>query len=98
MSFHPGEVSRLLSQNFYFIFLKDSNDDSKILKRMEMTSELFKKNKLNTEIVEMAGENIFEKIFSSLQLADWVSYYIAKEYGVDPADLSVIEEFKKLVI
>lgn len=97
MSFHPGEVSKLLSQNFYFIFLRDEDDNSKILKRIEMTAKIFRDQKLNVEIIELKGDNVFTKIFSSLQLADWVSYYIAKEYGIDPADISVIEEFKKML-
>ena len=60
-------------------------------------AKLFKNQKLNVEIVELSGDDVFSKIFSSLQLADWVSYYIAKEYGIDPADMSAIEEFKKLI-
>src|SRR3989338_1191050 len=107
--FHAGEVSklpscddcsayaRLLSQNFHFIFLKDKTDNLKILKRMEVTTELFKKQKLNVETIELIGDNVFAKIFSSLQLADWVSYYIAKEYGIDPTDISTVEEFKKSI-
>jgi len=107
--FHPSEVSklpscddcsvcaRLLSQNFHFIFLKDLSDNPRTLKRMSVLEELFKKQKLNVETIELAGNNIFAKIFSSLQLADWVSYYIAKEYGIDPTDISAIEEFKKLL-
>ena len=95
--FHAGEVSKLLSQNFHFIFLKDPADNPRILKRMEVTAKLFQNQKLNVENVELSGDNIFTKIFSSLQLADWVSYYIAKEYGIDPADISTIEEFKKML-
>lgn len=95
--FHPSEVSKLLSQNFHFIFLKDPADNPKILKRMEATAKLFQKQKLSVETIELTGNDVFTKIFSSLQLADWVSYYIAKEYGIDPADVSTIEEFKKLL-
>lgn len=95
--FHPSEISKLLSQNFYFIFLKDETDNPRILKRMEVTAQLFQNQKLNVETIELTGDNVFTKIFSSLQLADWVSYYIAKEYGIDPADISAIEEFKKLI-
>lgn len=97
---HKGDCSayaRLLSQNFHFIFLKDSADNPRILKRMEITEKLFQNQKLNVETVELAGDNVFTKIFSSLQLAEWVSYYIAKEYGIDPADTSTIEKFKKLI-
>lgn len=95
--FHPNEVSKLLSQNFNFIFLKDETDNPRILKRMEATAKLFKDYKLNSETVELNEDNVFTKIFSSLQLADWVAYYIAREYGIDPADLSVVEEFKKQI-
>ncbi len=97
VGFDAGEVSKLLSQNFYFIFLRDETDSPRILKRMEITSRLFQDQKLNVETIELTGDNIFTKIFSSLQLADWVSYYIAKEYGIDPADMSAIEEFKKQI-
>ena len=95
--FHVNNVSKLLSQNFHFVFFRDETDNPRILKRMEVTAELFQKHKLNVETVELAGDDVFTKIFSSLQLADWVSYYIAKEYGIDPADISAIEEFKKLL-
>ena len=95
--FHAGEVSKLLSQNFHFIFLKDPADNPRILKRMEVTAKLFQNQKLHVETIELAGKDVFSKMFSSLQLADWVSYYIAKEYNIDPADISTIEEFKKLI-
>ena len=95
--FHVNNVSKLLSQNFHFVFFRDETDNPRILKRMEVTAELFQKHKLNVETVELAGDDVFTKIFSSLQLADWVSYYIAKEYGIDPADPSAIEEFKKSI-
>ncbi|OGN01722.1 MAG: hypothetical protein A3G51_01160 [Candidatus Yanofskybacteria bacterium RIFCSPLOWO2_12_FULL_43_11b] len=95
--FHVNNVSKLLSQNFHFVFFRDETDNPRILKRMEVTAELFQKHKLNVETVELAGDDVFTKIFSSLQLADWVSYYIAKEYGIDPADTSAIEEFKKSI-
>ena len=97
VGFNVSKVSKLLSQNFHFIFLRDMTDNPRILKKMEITSKLFKNQKLNVETIELAGDNTFVKIFSSLQLADWISYYIATEYGIDPADISAIEEFKKLI-
>src|SRR3990167_9637686 len=88
--FHVNDVSKLLSQNFHFVFLRDETDSPKILKRMEITTTLFQSQNLKVEIIELTGNNVFTKIFSSLQLADWVSYHIAKEYGIDPADISTI--------
>ena len=38
-----------------------------------------------------------EKIFSNLLLADWVSYFLALKYKVDPEQVPMVEEFKKLI-
>lgn len=86
-----------LSQNFYFIFLKDKDDNQRILKRMEITARLFREKNLPVEIIESNGKNAFHKIFSSLVLADWTSYYLAEKYGVDPEQTPMIENFKKLM-
>lgn len=86
-----------LSKNFYFIFLKDKDDNQRILKRMEITAKLFREKNLPVEIIEVKGKNIWYKIFSSLILADWTSYYLAEEYGVEPEQTSMVEEFKKLI-
>ena len=61
--FHPSEVSKLLSQNFHFVFLRDETDNPRILKRMEVMAKLFKNQKLNVEIVELSGDDVFSKIF-----------------------------------
>ncbi len=35
------------------------------------------------------------KTFSTLMLGDFTSYYLALEYGIDPAPVAMVEEFKK---
>ena len=37
------------------------------------------------------------KIFSSLLLADWTAYYTALAYGLEPEQVPMVEEFKKLI-
>lgn len=37
------------------------------------------------------------KLFSSIALADWTAYYLAKLYGVNPIEIPIVEEFKKLM-
>lgn len=82
-------------KKFYFLILKDQNDHPRIKKRMDLTSEILKAKGLEGEILEIKGENFFEKIFSNLILADWVSYYLAIHYGIDPTPVKIVEEFKK---
>ncbi len=83
------------SKNFYFIILRDNQDDPRVIKRMELTAELIKEAGAEAEFVEMAGATKMEKIFNCLLLGDWVSYYLALAYGQDPAPVAIVEDFKK---
>ncbi|MDO8561124.1 MAG: bifunctional phosphoglucose/phosphomannose isomerase [bacterium] len=95
--FDIQEATSDLSKNFYFIILRDRNDHPKILKRMEVMAGLLKKRGLPPEFVELKGKNIFEKMFASLVLADWVALYTAEGYGVESEKVPMVEEFKKLI-
>ena len=50
---------------------------------------------IDVNFVEIEGKSILEKLFNNLILSDWVSYYLAKEYKIDPAPVEIVEEFKK---
>ena len=82
-------------KNFHFIILKDSADNPRVLERMELTESLVREAGANVEIVEMQGSTKIEKIFNSLLLGDWVSYYLALAYGQDPVPVEIVEKFKK---
>ena len=86
-----------LSAKFYFIILKDKEDNPKILKRMNVLEKLYKERNLQIETIELKGEDTWHKIFSSLILADWVAYYTALEYELEPEQVPMVEEFKKLI-
>lgn len=86
-----------LSTRFCFIFLRDFADHPRIQKRITALKELYKTRKLPIIEIELKGQNIFHKIFSSLILADWVAYYTAKGYGVEPEFVPMVEEFKKII-
>ncbi len=81
--------------NFYVLILKDLKDHLRILKRMDLTAEILKKRGVKVENIYLQGKNFFSKIFSNLLLADWVSYYLALNYKIDPRPVKIVEEFKK---
>lgn len=91
----PG--TRALSEKFVFIILKDKTDHPKIQKRMDILEKLYNDRGLRVLPLTLAGKNSFHKIFSSLVLADWFSYYTAKQYGADPEPVPMVEEFKRLI-
>jgi len=80
---------------FQCLILKDDQDHPRVQKRMDLTASILNKTGLPTEIIDLAGQTKLEKIFSSILLADWTSYYLAKEYQTDPLKTDSIEEFKK---
>jgi hypothetical protein len=59
--------------------------------------KLFKKRNLKIKEINLSGENDLEKVFSSLLLADWVSYYLSLKYNVENIEVPMVEEFKKLI-
>jgi glucose/mannose-6-phosphate isomerase len=86
-----------LSRNFHFIFLKDADDDRRIIKRMNVLEKLYRDRGFKTEIILLQGKTELNKIFNALNLADWTAYYSAKMYGVEPEQVPMVEEFKKLI-
>ena len=95
--FDAKPASRHLSKNFYFIILKDKTDHKKIQKRMIILERLYKKRGLKVAVMELKG-NKLEKIFNSLVIADWTALYTAKNYGLEPEQVPMVEEFKRLII
>ncbi|OGF26492.1 bifunctional phosphoglucose/phosphomannose isomerase [Candidatus Falkowbacteria bacterium RIFOXYA2_FULL_47_9] len=89
------DATKKLSDTLYFIFLKDSADDARVQKRMDILKTLYQDRGLPVEVIEMSGASVMAKIFSSLVLADWAATYTAEQYGLDPEQVPMVEEFKK---
>lgn len=96
--FDVKDNTRNISNNFYFLLLEDESDHSQIRKRMQILAKLYRERSFEVEFVKItSSSNSFYKIFSSLILADWIAYHTAKSYGVDPEQVPMVEEFKKLI-
>ena len=96
--FDIKDATKELGNKFYFIILKDTEDNPKISKRMGVLEKLYKERNLRVETIEFRGKDIWHKIFSSLILADWVAYYTALGYGLESEQVPMVEEFKKLIL
>lgn len=94
--FDVKDTTRNLSDKFYFIFLLDKSDHKQIQKRMIVTERLYKERSLKTISLNLEGQ-LFEKIFNSLILADWIAYYTAGMYGLQSEKVPMVEEFKKMI-
>ena len=92
-----GDVSKAaqLSEKFYFLILRDEDDHPRILKRMEILKKLYEERGLKVEMLDMQGAGTAEEIFTSVMLADWAAYHTAMQYGLDPKNVPMVEDFKK---
>ncbi len=95
--FDITKKTKKLSQKMIFVFLRDSEDDLRNQKRMDVTGSLLKKRGLEVLDIEVEGRTRIEKIFTSLLFADWISYYLAKYYEVVIEEVPMVEEFKKMI-
>jgi len=82
------------NQNFHFIFLKDTTDNERIQKRMDVLADLLEGKGYEVTSLDLSGKNILDKIFTSLLIADWTALELAKIKGTDPQSVPFIEDFK----
>lgn len=96
-AFDVAPKTKALCNKFAFVFLQDSHDNPHIRKRMNVLKKLYKNRGLKIDTVDVNGKNRMHALFSSVILADWVSYFTAKQYGLNPDGVPMVEEFKKLI-
>jgi len=87
------ENPREMLKRSIIFFIKDK-DTGKLEKRFRITEEMIKE--LAGEIFEVIpkGDTFISRIFYLIQRGDYLSYYLALEYGVDPLPVRRIEELK----
>lgn len=83
--------------DFHFIIMKDIEDNPRNLKRMDLFASLLKNGGAETDFIEIKNESLLFRVFSNLLLGDWVSYYLALEYKIDPTPVKMVEDFKKML-
>lgn len=90
-----GFDDEINKDKFHFIFIHDSDDNERIESRMKITSEMLEERGYSVTNLELSGNNLFEKVFSSLLTADWTAYNIANNNKKNPQSVLMIEDFKK---
>jgi len=86
----PELLSRMV-----IIILRDSLDHRRVQQRMEITRRLIESKVKKVIEVESAGESVLARIYSLIYIGDYVSYYLALEYGIDPTPVKVIDYLKQ---
>ncbi len=81
---------------FHVIMLRDATDYPRNTARYDITADILTKKGVDVEIIDVINtSDPAEKIFTTLSLGDWVSYYLALAYDQDPTPVELVEDFKK---
>jgi glucose/mannose-6-phosphate isomerase len=76
------------------VFLDDGQSDERLTRRVALTAGEYEALGLGTELVTARGDSRLARLFSLVQLGDYVSFYLALFYGVDPTPVTAIQDFK----
>lgn len=76
------------------IFLRAPSDHPRNSLRLELTRKGFLQEGLNTDYVDARGENPLEHMWTTLLMGDYVAYYLAMSYEVDPTPVEAIQGLK----
>jgi glucose/mannose-6-phosphate isomerase len=83
-----------LNKNFHIIFIRDDEDDSRVVKRMNITKEIYTEKGITVSEIVLDSKTREERVFNGVILADWVALNIAQEKGIDAEQVPMIEDFK----
>jgi glucose/mannose-6-phosphate isomerase len=89
---HPQEV---LNPHTMTLFLRAPSDHPRNRLRSDLTRKIFMLEGMNTDHVDARGQTPLAQMWTMILFGDYVAYYLAMGYGVDPTPVRVLVEFKE---
>lgn len=89
------ENPKKLFKNFAVVMLRDKGMHPRVAKRMDITRNILKEE-VNIPVIEIwsRGEELLSRIFSLIYIGDFISYYLAILYGIDPTPVERVTYLK----
>jgi len=81
-------------QQAQVIYLYSDHDHERVEKRMEICREIFEKRSNPIIDIVAEGASLLEQYYYLIHLTDWISYYLAKENGIDPDPVEAVDFVK----
>jgi glucose/mannose-6-phosphate isomerase len=76
------------------VILRDSDDHPRIKRRMDIVKSIVEGQKVEVIELESCGDDLLSRMFSLIQLGDFISFYLAVLNGEDPSPVKVIDYLK----
>ena len=77
------------------LFLRAPSDHPRNRLRSDLTRKTFMLEGMNTDYVDARGDTPLAHMWTLIIFGDYMAYYLAMAYRVDPADESAVVNFKK---
>ncbi len=76
------------------IYLYSDHDHERVEKRMDICRDIFEKK--SNSIIDIVGEgaSLLEQYYYLIHLTDWISFYLAKENGVEADPIEMVDYLK----
>lgn len=84
-----------LAEKIVAVMLTSSLDHPRTRVRFQITQEIFGRRGVSCEVVEAHGSSRLAQMLSAIHFGDYVSFYLAMLYGVDPTSLEVVDYLKR---
>jgi glucose/mannose-6-phosphate isomerase len=89
---NPDEV---LNPHTMTLFLRAPSDHPRNRLRSDLTRKAFMLEGMNTDHVDGKGKTPLAHMWTLILFGDYVAYYLAMGYGVDPTPVQALVDFKK---
>lgn len=90
-----GWVSpRKLFKDFVVVMLRDKGVHPRVSLRMDITRDILKKESVRVIEIWSQGDGLLSRIFSLVYTGDFISYYLAALYGIDPTPVERVTYLK----
>ncbi len=89
---NPEEV---LSPHTMTLFLRAPSDHPRDRLRAELTKNAFMLEGMNTDFADARGHTPLAHMWTLILFGDYMAYYLAIGYGVDPTPIPALVEFKR---
>lgn len=88
---NPEEV---LNRHTMTLFLRASSDHPRNRLRSDLTRQAFMLDGLNTDVIDAHGDSLLAQLWTLILFGDYMAYYLAMAYGVDPTPVDALVNFK----
>jgi glucose/mannose-6-phosphate isomerase len=76
------------------LFLRSPADHPRNRLRSDLTRKTLMLQGINTDFIDARGNDPLSHLWTCLHLGDYIAYYLALSYGIDPTPVESIESFK----